>query len=160
MQDLSSRKSDVITYTGLIQVCHKVGRIQDAIFLFKHMQHTCAPNVRTCNEMIKLYGWNGMFEEARKVYEGIKKGRLESCLLFDGANRLSCDLFTFELMLKAALVSEKWDYFDSVYWHMTSQGYHLSGKTNQWVLLKVARLKKVCFIIEFIFSYKMSSFAQ
>ncbi|KAI5068465.1 hypothetical protein GOP47_0016810 [Adiantum capillus-veneris] len=143
IKESPSSKPDVVTFTGLIRTCHRVGQIQDAIFLFKHMQQTCVPNVRTCNEMIKIYGWNKMFEEAKKVYEGVKKGKLDSCILFDNATRLSCDSFTFELMLKAAVVSEQWGYFDAVYWDMISQGYYLCGRTNQWLLLKVARQKKI-----------------
>lgn len=143
MQDIPSRKSDVITYTGLIQTCHKVGRTQDAIFLFEHMQHTCAPNVRTCNEMIKIYGRNRMFEEAKSIYEAVKKGWLDSCIHFENASRLFCDSLTFELMLKAVAVSEKWDYFDGIYKDMTSRGYHLSGKTSLWVMVEVAKLKKI-----------------
>ncbi|MCO5567942.1 hypothetical protein L7F22_021638 [Adiantum nelumboides] len=143
IKELSFSKPDVVTFTGLIRTSYKVGRIQDAIFIFNHMQQTCAPNVRTCNEMIKIFGWNNMFEEAKKVYEGVKRGQLDSCVHFDDSTRLSCDSFTFELMLKAAAVSEQWGYFDAVYWDMTSHGYYLCGRTNQWLLLKIARLKKV-----------------
>ena len=144
MQNFPSRKPDVITFTGLIQTCGEVGRIEDATFLFEHMQHTCAPNVRTCNEMIKIYGRNRMFEEAKIIYENVKKGYLEACIFFDKANRLRCDSFTFELMLKAAAISEQWAYFHCVYKDMTSEGLFLSGKTSMWVMIKVAKLKQVC----------------
>lgn len=143
MQDIPSRKPDVITFTGLIRTCGAVERVEDATFLFKHMQHTCAPNVRTCNEMIKIYGRNRMFEEAKMIYESVKKGSLESCIFFDKTNRLCCDSFTFELMLKAAAISHQWAYFHCVYKSMTSQGFFLSGKTSLWVMMKVAKLKQV-----------------
>ncbi|KAH7365742.1 hypothetical protein KP509_18G044000 [Ceratopteris richardii] len=147
INDMPSKKSETITYTGLIRACHKAGRIQDAIFLFKHMQHTCAPNVRTCNEMIKVYGWNNMFQEAKKVFEGIRKGKLESCLVFNDATSLSCDSFTYELMLKAAAISDQWAYFDEIYWDMISHGYYLRGEMNQWLFLKAARCKKVIHLL-------------
>ncbi|GBG88418.1 hypothetical protein CBR_g47117 [Chara braunii] len=68
-------EDEVITYTGLIRACQKTGKWQDSIAVFEYMKKgVCPPNVGTCNLMISLYGRVGMFEKAKEVYEGVRRG--------------------------------------------------------------------------------------
>lgn len=150
IQQISSKKDDVITYTGLIKACHEGGHIHDAIFLFKHMQQICVPNVEACNVMIKIYGRNFMFDEARSLYEAVKKGGMRLHENLKVVNRLRCNAQTFELMLKASAVSQNWDYFDCVYKDMILQGYHLCGRTNLWVMVRVAKKGKIDLVDDMI----------
>ncbi|KAJ1429771.1 Tetratricopeptide-like helical domain superfamily [Sesbania bispinosa] len=52
----------VVTYTGLMQASLDSGHIQDEAYIFEKMKEICAPNLVTCNRMLKLTWRMGCFK--------------------------------------------------------------------------------------------------
>lgn len=136
---LPSRKPDVVTFTGLIRTCDKVGRWQDAMSLFNHMQYVCAPNVGTYNIMIALYGRHRLFEEAREIFELVKKGRHANNRFSQGSPRLSPTEHTYESMLGACAACGDWGYFEVVLEEFHTRGLHLDCRRHAWFISPIVK---------------------
>lgn len=134
IRSLPTRKSDVITYTGLIRACEKAGRWQDAISVFQRMQYLCAPNVGTYNIMIALYGRHRMFQEAKDLYECVKKGRHKVGKFNQGTPRLTPDVHTYESMLGACAGCEEWEDFEEVFQEVLTRGFKLDCRRHAWFI--------------------------
>lgn len=141
---LSSKKPDVVTFTGLIRTCDKVGRWQDAISLFNRMQYVCAPNVGTYNIMIALYGRHRLFEEARNLFELVKRGRHKESRFSQANNaRLSPTEHTYESMLGACAASEEWGYFEVVLEECHTRGFQLDCRRHAWFISPIVKAGQV-----------------
>ncbi|KAJ7547058.1 hypothetical protein O6H91_08G067000 [Diphasiastrum complanatum] len=143
IKELSSSKPEVITYTGLIKACKQAGLWKDAISLFNRMQLICAPNIGTLNLMIAIYGKNHLYEDAKSLFEGIKKGRLSPQYLYKNELRLSPDEFTYEAMLGACALAEKWDYFEQVHREMCLRGFQLDEARHSWFINALFKSNKM-----------------
>lgn len=134
IRNLPTRKSDVITYTGLIRACENAGRWQDAISVFQRMQYLCAPNVGTYNIMIALYGRHRMFQEAKDLYECVKKGRHKVGKFNQVTPRLTPDVHTYESMLGACAGCEEWEDFENVFQEVLTRGFKLDCRRHAWFI--------------------------
>ncbi|KAG0597694.1 hypothetical protein M758_12G014900 [Ceratodon purpureus] len=140
---IPSRKPDVVTFTGLIRTCEKVGRWQDAISLFNRMQYVCAPNVGTYNIMIALYGRHRMFEEARDMFELVKKGKHKNSKFSQSNSRLSPTEYTYESMLGACAACEDWGYFEVVLEEFNTRGFQLDCRRHAWFISPIVKAGQV-----------------
>jgi pentatricopeptide repeat protein len=140
---LPSRKPDVVTFTGLIRTCDKVGRWQDAMSLFNRMQYVCAPNVGTYNIMIALYGRHRLFEEARDIFELVNKGRHANNRFSQTNPRLSPTEHTYESMLGACAACEDWGYFEVVLEEFHTRGLHLDCRRHAWFISPIVKAGEV-----------------
>jgi len=140
---LPSKKPDVVTFTGLIRTCDKVGRWQDAISLFNRMQCFCAPNVGTYNIMIALYGRHHLFEEARNIFESVKRGRHKESRFSQANPRLSPTERTYESMLGACAVCEDWGYFEVVLEEFYTRGFQLDCGRHAWFISPIVKAGQV-----------------
>eukprot|EP01018_Ginkgo_biloba_P030338 Gb_38669 [translate_table: standard] len=137
-----ARKPLYVTYTGLIQTCMESGHLHDCISIFHHMQKFCAPNIVTCNIMMKLYGQNHMFEEAKSLFQEIRKGRVGSQSLCDSDPNLTPDIITYTAMLEACVVAGEWDYFENVYQKMLLRGYQYNNKQHAGLIVAASKAGK------------------
>lgn len=137
-----SSKPLAVTFTGLIQSCAASGHIHDCVSIFQYMREFCAPNIGTINSLIKVYGQNNMFEEARLLFEGIKKGRMGFQNPGSSDSRVSPDVFTYNLMLEACTVAHEWDYLENVYKQMVLRGYSIDQSQHAWLIVAASRAGK------------------
>jgi len=137
-----SSKALAVTFTGLIQSCAAAGHIHDCVSIFQYMREFCAPNIGTINAMIKVYGQNNMFEEAKLLFEGIKKGRMGLQNCGSSASRLSPDIFTYNLMLEACAVAHEWEYLENVYKQMVLHGHSIDQSQHAWLIVAASRAGK------------------
>ncbi|KAH9307815.1 hypothetical protein KI387_035726, partial [Taxus chinensis] len=131
-----------VTFTGLIQCSAEAGHIHDCISIFMYMQEFCAPNIGTVNAMIKAYGKNNMFEEARVLFERIKKGRIGQQNPVSNDTKLSPDIFTYNAILEACAVADKWEYLDNVYKQMVLHGHSIDQNRHAWLIVAASRAGK------------------
>lgn len=141
---LPGKKPDVVTFTGLIRTCDKVGRGQDAIALFNRMQEVCAPNVGTYNIMIALYGRHRLFEEARNVFESVKRGRHMRSKFNRGQHvRPRATEQTYESMLGACASCRDWGYFEVVLEEFHNRGFQLDCRRHAWFISPLVKARQV-----------------
>ncbi|XP_057854011.1 pentatricopeptide repeat-containing protein At5g67570, chloroplastic isoform X2 [Cryptomeria japonica] len=138
-----AKKPLYVTYTGLIKASMDSGHLQDCITIFDHMQKFCAPNIITCNMMLKLYGQHHMFKEATSLFEGIKRGKIWPQKFSDGDPTLIPDITTYIAMLEACMVVQEWDYFENVYQDMLLKGYQLDKRQHSSLIVAASRAGKV-----------------
>ncbi|XP_057869912.2 pentatricopeptide repeat-containing protein At5g67570, chloroplastic isoform X2 [Cryptomeria japonica] len=132
----------VVTFTGLIQCSAEAGHIHDCVSIFKYMQKFCTPNIGTVNVLIKAYGENNMFQEAKALFEGVKKGRIGQQNLGSNASRLSPDTFTYNAMLEACAMAGEWGYLDNVYKQMILNGNSVDQNRHAWLIVAASRAGK------------------
>lgn len=137
-----SSKPLAVTFTGLIQSCAAAGHIHDCVSIFQYMQEFCAPNIGTINAMIKVYGQNNMFEEAKLLFEGIKKGRMGLQNPGGSDSRLSPDIFTYNLMLEACAVAHQWEYLENLYKQMVLRGHSIDQNQHAWLIVAASKSGK------------------
>lgn len=128
-----------VAYTGLIQACMESGHLQECTFIFHEMQKVCAPNIITCNMMMKLYAQNQMLKEAKSLFQQIKKGRIgpqNSDVL------LKPDIITYTAMLEACARAQEWDYFETVYQNMLLEGYQFDNKQHSSLIVAASKAGK------------------
>lgn len=131
------------TYTGLIKACKESGRWRDAISVFERMREVCAPNIGTCNIMISLYGAHGMYDEAKSLFEQIKKGRISPKNLYRSDPRLAPDAYTYDAMLGACTNAEEWGDLEVLFRQMLLQGYQLNSNRHAWIVQAISEAGKV-----------------
>ncbi|KAF5749679.1 hypothetical protein HS088_TW03G00004 [Tripterygium wilfordii] len=125
----------VVAYTGMIHSSMDGGYVDHCISIFEHMKDHCAPNIGTINAMLKVYGRNDMFSEAKALFEEIKCAS-------DGANTLIPDDCTYTQMLEASASAAQWEYFDYVYREMALSGYQLGQSKYARLLVEATRAGK------------------
>lgn len=140
MKRLPMAKPLAITFTGMIMSSMEGNHIEGCISIFKHMKNYCRPNIGTINVMLKVFGQNDMFSEAKDLFEDIKRSRYEKD---DGSKPLIPDEYTYSSMLEASARALQWEYFECVYREMTLSGYHVDQSKQGWLLVKASRAGKV-----------------
>ncbi|KAL9241701.1 hypothetical protein vseg_015779 [Gypsophila vaccaria] len=130
----------VVTYTGLIQACLDAGNVEGGIFIFNYMQKYCAPNLVTCNIMLKAFLQHGMFTEAIELFQKLtKSGQQES----KATDRITADIHTFSLMLEACVNESRWGDFHFAYDQMLRHGHPFNTKRHLWMVLQASNAGKV-----------------
>ncbi|KAH9287850.1 hypothetical protein KI387_031967, partial [Taxus chinensis] len=149
-----------VTYTGLIKASIESGHLQGCISIFDQMQKFCAPNIITCNMMLKLYGQNHMFKEAATLFEGIRRGRVFPQKVGDSDPVLMPDIITYTAMLEACVLAQEWDYFENVYQLMLLKGYRLENKQHSSLIVAASRAGKAFrpWISTFVFPARAENF--
>ncbi|KAL2244566.1 UNVERIFIED_CONTAM: Pentatricopeptide repeat-containing protein, chloroplastic [Sesamum indicum] len=138
-----ANKPLVVTYTGLIQACVDAGDVGNGAYIFNHMQKFCSPNLITCNIMLKAFLDHGMFEEAKQLFLSL----LENGNLIrheeDYKVRVIPDIYSFNTMLDACALEQKWDDLEFVYAQMLKYGHHFNAKRHLRLVLDACRAGKV-----------------
>ncbi|KAH9624039.1 hypothetical protein KSS87_008632 [Heliosperma pusillum] len=129
----------VVTYTGLMQACFDSGSVEDGIFIFKHMQKHCSPNLVTCNMMLKAYLGHGMFTEARELFQKMMQSGQQGSR---ANSSITADIHTFRLMLDSCVKENRWDDFDYAYNQMLHHGHSFNTKRHLWMVLQASKAGK------------------
>ncbi|PIA30219.1 hypothetical protein AQUCO_05700140v1 [Aquilegia coerulea] len=137
-----ARKPLVVTYTGLIQACVDAGNIQNGAYIFKQMQDFCAPNLVTCNIMLKAYLEHKMFEDAKDLFQKMLDDSSHITRKSDYKNTVIPDSYTFNTMLDACAAEQKWEDFKNVFQEMLRRGYNFNTKRHLRMTLDACRAGK------------------
>lgn len=148
-----ANKPLVVTYTGLIQACLNSSDIENAVYIFNHMQKFCSPNMVTCNIMLKAFLDHGMFEDAKGLFLRLLANINSIHRKSDYKDKVTPDLYAFNLMLDACLAEQKWEDLEFVYVNMLKYGYHFSAKRHLQVILDAGEAGKVLFPWSISFKY-------
>ncbi|VFQ82407.1 unnamed protein product [Cuscuta campestris] len=125
-----------VTFTGMILSSMEGGHTDNCISIYEHCKKCCEPDIGIVNAMLKVYGRNDMFLEAKELYEFTKKVNAGS------QSSLCPDVYTFSSMLEASARALQWEYFDSVYKEMTLVGYQLDTKKHAYLLVDASKAGK------------------
>ncbi|GLJ24432.1 hypothetical protein SUGI_0466550 [Cryptomeria japonica] len=113
-------------YYELASCLCSAGRWKDALFQVENLS----------------YGENNMFQEAKALFEGVKKGRIGQQNLGSNASRLSPDTFTYNAMLEACAMAGEWGYLDNVYKQMILNGNSVDQNRHAWLIVAASRAGK------------------
>ncbi|XP_050205412.1 pentatricopeptide repeat-containing protein At5g67570, chloroplastic [Mercurialis annua] len=144
MRKLRHSKPLEVTFTGMIMSSLDGGHVSDGISIFEFMKDHCVPNIGTINIMLKVYGRNDLFTEAKELFEEYKGAK------GDNDTVLIPDEFTYSSMLEASASALQWEYFEHVYKEMTFSGYQLDQSKHASLLVKASRAGK-CHLLEHAF---------
>ncbi|KAL5716220.1 hypothetical protein ACHQM5_017942 [Ranunculus cassubicifolius] len=134
-----AHKPLVVTYTGLIQACLDTGNIQNGVYIFKHMQEFCSPNLVTCNIMLKAYIEHKMFEDANALFQKMLDDSRHITKKGDYKTTVCPDSYTFNTMLDACTSERNWDEFSLVFQQMLHRGYNFNSKRHLRMILEACR---------------------
>ncbi|MED6173029.1 hypothetical protein PIB30_055500 [Stylosanthes scabra] len=137
-----ANKPLVVTYTGLLQASLDSGHIQDSAYIFEKMKKICAPNLVTCNIMLKGYLENGMFQEAKEMFEQMLENTNRLRNNTDYKMLVIPDIYTFNIMLDACVAEKRWDDFQGIYQKMLYHGFHFNPKRHLRMVLEASRAGK------------------
>jgi pentatricopeptide repeat protein len=126
-----AKKPMVVTYTGLIQTCIDSNNIENARYIFNQMQNFCAPNIVTCNVMLKLYKEHKMFDEAHGLFNEVISGKVVP------------NKFTFNTMMEACVENGKFEEFERVFLQMLHHGHHFDVQRHLKMVVEAFRAGKV-----------------
>lgn len=133
----------MITYTGLMQACVDSGDVENAAYIFSHMQKFCSPNLVTCNIMLKAFLDHGKFEDAKQLFLTLLDNGNNIRREEDYRVRVIPDIYTFNTMLDACAAEKRWDDFEFVYTQMLRYGHHFNAKRHLRLILEAQRAGKV-----------------
>ncbi|XP_056842511.1 pentatricopeptide repeat-containing protein At5g67570, chloroplastic [Raphanus sativus] len=122
-----------ITFTGLIAASLNGGHVDDCMAIFQYMKDVCDPNIGTVNTMLRVYGRNDMFVEAKELFEEIVREK---------ETHLVPDEYTYSFMLEASARSLQWEYFEHVYKTMILSGYQIDQTKHVPMLIEASRAGK------------------
>ncbi|XP_030538973.1 pentatricopeptide repeat-containing protein At5g67570, chloroplastic [Rhodamnia argentea] len=142
LRKLPDAKPMEIAFTGMIMSAMEGGHINDCLSIFNQMRGLCAPNIGTINIMLKVFGKNDMFSNAKELFEEVKGTRYISTKCQDGGNTLVPDEYTFGSMLEASASALQWEYFEYVYKEMSLSGYQLDQNKHTSLLVAASRAGK------------------
>lgn len=151
LRKLPDAKPIEIAFTGMIISAMEGGHINDCLSIFNQMRGLYAPNIGTINIMLKVFGKNDMFSNAKELFEEVKGATSISTKCRDGGNTLVPDEYTFGSMLEASASALQWEYFEYVYKEMSLSGYQLDQNKHASLLVAASRAGKVSFLIHFFF---------
>lgn len=142
LKKLRHSKPLAYAFTGMILSSMDGGHVNDCVSIFEHMQDHCAPDIGAINAMLKVYGQNDMFFEARELFEKVKTSLSGKGACFGDGDTLAPDGYTFGSMLEASGHAHQWEYFDYVYKEMCIAGYHLDQGKHAAILVQASRAGK------------------
>lgn len=120
------------------------GYIDHCICIFERSKEHCDPGIGIINAMLKIYGQNDMFLEARELFEDIKRTAPGSDTCSSNfSSSLNPDAYTYSAMLEASAAALQWEYFENVYKEMVLSGYQLDQNKHAHLLVKASRNGKV-----------------
>ncbi|KAL9241620.1 hypothetical protein vseg_015711 [Gypsophila vaccaria] len=137
-----------VTFTGMILSAMDGGHVDNCIAIFDQMQNYCQPNIGAVNAMLKVYGRDDMFFEAKELFEKAERSLTgDTSCLGDKNTSLVPDMHTYSTMLEISSHAQQWEYFEYVYKEMCLNGYQLdqgkhagllveSSKAGKWHLLE------------------------
>lgn len=134
MKRLENCKPLEITFTGLIAVSLNGGHVEDCMAIFQYMKDKCDPNIGTVNTMLRVYGRNDMFSEAKELFEEIVKEK---------EPHMVPNEYTYSFMLEASARSLQWEYFEHVYQTMILSGCKIDQTKHAAMLIEASRAGKV-----------------
>lgn len=147
MKQLPDSKPLEITFTGLIASSLEGGHIDECISIFNHMKDYCKPNIGTINIMLKVYGRNDMFSEAKELFEESTRVSSGSYPSPNGsAPLLKPDEYTYSAMLEASARAQQWEYFEYVYKDMVLSGYQVDQSKHVLLLVEASKAGKVVYM--------------
>lgn len=150
MKKLRHRKPLEVTFTGLIASSLDGGYVDDCISIYEHMKEHCEPNIGTVNTMLKVYGGNDMFSEAKELFEETMRTNSGHYTPGSKATSLKPDNYTYSSMLEASASAHQWEYFEYVYKGMALSGYQLDQTKNAWLLVEASTAGKVSFVFSLL----------
>ncbi|GLT75389.1 hypothetical protein SLA2020_471200 [Shorea laevis] len=157
IKKLTDRRPMEITFTGLIMACLDGGYFDDCISIFQHMKDHCSPNIGTINVMLKVYGQNDMFPNAKELFEEIKRAKSGASASPNGNfTSIIPDEYTYTSMLEASASAHQWEYFEYVYKEMVLSGYQLDQTKHGLLLVEASRAGK-CHLLEHAFDSLLDS---
>ncbi|KAG2327183.1 hypothetical protein Bca52824_009911 [Brassica carinata] len=133
MKRLENCKPLEITFTGLITASLNGGHVDDCMAIFQYMKDKCDPNIGTVNTMLRVYGRNDMFIEAKELFEEIVREK---------ETHLVPDEYTYSFMLEASARSLQWEYFEHVYQTMILSRYQIDQTKHVPMLIEASRAGK------------------
>lgn len=143
LKKLPHSKPLAYAFTGMILSSMDAGHVNDCVSIFYHMQDHCAPDVGAINAMLKVYGHEDMFFEARELFEKVKSSMTRNGSCFgDGDTPLAPDIYTYGSMLEASGRTHQWEYFEYVYKEMCISGYQLDQGKHAALLVEASRAGK------------------
>ncbi|EFH42956.1 EMB1408 [Arabidopsis lyrata subsp. lyrata] len=134
MKRLENCRPLEITFTGLIAASLNGGHVDDCMAIFQYMKDKCDPNIGTANMMLRVYGRNDMFSEAKELFEEIVSRK---------ETHLVPNEYTYNFMLEASARSLQWEYFEHVYQLMILSGYQMDQAKHASMLIEASRAGKV-----------------
>ncbi|KDP32082.1 hypothetical protein JCGZ_12543 [Jatropha curcas] len=135
MKKLRHSKPLEVTFTGMIMSSLDGGYLNDCISIFEYMKAHCIPNIGTINIMLKVYGQNDLFSEAKELFEEMKGA-------IGAFTSIVPDEYTYSSMLKASASALQWEYFELVYKEMAFSGYQLDQRKHASLLVEASRAGK------------------
>ncbi|VVB18184.1 unnamed protein product [Arabis nemorensis] len=133
MKRLENCKPLEITFTGLIAASLNGGHVDDCMAIFQYMKDKCDPNIGTVNTMLRVYGRNDMFSEAKELFEEIVKEK---------EPHMVPNEYTYSFMLEASARSLQWEYFEHVYQTMILSGCKIDQTKHAAMLIEASRAGK------------------
>ncbi|XP_073296325.1 pentatricopeptide repeat-containing protein At5g67570, chloroplastic [Primulina huaijiensis] len=132
-----------ITFSGIILSAMNGGHVQDCVSIFEHCKTLLAPDIGIINAMLKVYGRNDMFTEAKELFEETRKNSLVLDTSVKGhVSSPKPDAYTFGSMLEASASAHQWEFFDYVYKEMTLSGEQLDFNKHSESLLEASQAGK------------------
>ncbi|CAN6459729.1 unnamed protein product [Victoria cruziana] len=131
-----------IAFTGMLRSCMEGGHLQDCISMFDHIKSFVPPSIGITNIMLKVYGRNDMFAEAKGLFESIKMVTTCSPASVDGATTISPDSYSYGSMLEASAAAQQWEYFECVYKEMILCGFQLDQQKHSRLLVEASKAGK------------------
>ncbi|KAI4327341.1 hypothetical protein L6164_019814 [Bauhinia variegata] len=130
------------TFTGMIMSSMDGGHINACVHIIKQMKDHCVPNVGVINVMLKVYGRNDMFSEAKELFEEIKGVKSDYYTSLEGGGSTIPDEYTYSSILGVCASALQWEYFEHVYREMTLTGYQLDQSKHASLLVEASRAGK------------------
>lgn len=147
LKKLPRAKPLEVTFTGMILSALDGGHVGHCINIFKRSKNHCAHGIGIINAMLKIYGQNDMFSEARELFENIKRDDFDSNTgPNDYSSSLISDAYTYSSMLEASAAALQWEYFENVYKEMVLSGYQLDQSKHASLLVKASINGKCCLL--------------
>ncbi|XP_077220238.1 tetratricopeptide repeat (TPR)-like superfamily protein isoform X2 [Tasmannia lanceolata] len=142
MKKIPLSKPLEVAFTGMIQSCMDGGHVKHCISIFEHMKDYCNPNIGTINAMLKVYGRNDMFAQAKELFEETKKTSSGFETYLGDHTCIIPDAYSYSSMLEASASAHRWEYFEYVYKEMTLCGSRLDQNKHACVLVEASRAGK------------------
>ncbi|GJR88934.1 pentatricopeptide repeat-containing protein [Tanacetum coccineum] len=142
MKRLPLTRPLVVTFTGMILSSMDGGHIGNCIRIFDISKEYCSPDIGIINAMLKVYGRNDMFFEAKELFEDTKKSNGHNVSLGRDGPFVSPDAYTYGEMLRVSASAHQWEYFDYIYKEMVYSGYQLDQNKHSFLLVEASRAGK------------------
>ncbi|KZV19209.1 pentatricopeptide repeat-containing protein chloroplastic [Dorcoceras hygrometricum] len=132
-----------ITFSGVILSAMNGGHVQDCVSIFEHSRSLLSPDIGIINAMLKVYGQNDMFYEAKELFEETRRNSLVLDTSVKGqVSSPKPDSYTFGSMLEASASAQQWEFFDYVYKEMTLSGEQIDFTKHSASLLEASQAGK------------------